>query len=250
MAKLIILGSSNALAGEGAENAHMVLVGEKRTVLIDSPSNPILRLARLGVSYEQVTDLIVTHFHPDHVSGVPLFLMDMWLRGRKTPLQIYGLPHAIDRLEALMDAFLWENWPDFFAVTFNRLPSNGLHLTMECDEFKLYTAEVCHMIPTIGTRFEFGNGKILTYSCDTAPCDAVVALAKDADLLIHEASGAFFGHTSAQQAAEIALKANARELCLIHYPTGEFWVESTLPDAQAVFGDKVFLAKDLMELEF
>jgi len=52
---------------------------------------------------------VVTHFHPDHVSGIPLFLMDMWLRGRKNPLQIYGLPHAIDRLENLMDAFLWTN---------------------------------------------------------------------------------------------------------------------------------------------
>ena len=251
MAKLIILGSSNAIAGECAENTHMVLVGEKRTVLIDSPRNPILRLSRFNIHYEQVTDLVVTHFHPDHVTGVPLFLMDMWLRGRTTPLVIYGLPHTLERLENLMDAFSWNNWPNFFPVTFNRLPSKGSHLAIDCDEFKLYTSEVRHMIPTAGVRFEFSvSGKILAYSCDTAPCDEVVQLGENADILIHEASGDLFGHTSSRQAAEIALKANAKKLCLIHYPTGEFWQDGILEDAQEVFGNDVFLAKDLMELNF
>ena len=250
MAKMIILGSSNAVSGYGAENTHMVLVGEKRTVLIDSPLNPIVRLAKLGIHHEEITDLVVTHFHPDHISGVPLFLMDMWLRGRKAPLEIYGLAHALDRMENLMEAYLWETWPGFFPVTFNRLPSDELHLAMEFDEFNLYTSEVQHMIPTIGMRFEFkDSGKVLAYSCDTAPCDEVVRLAEDADLLIHEASGPFLGHSSSKQAAEIALKANAKDLCLIHYPTGEFWVESTLPDAKEIFSEKVFLAEDLMEIE-
>ena len=251
MAKMIILGSSNAVAAAGAENAHMVVVGETRTVLIDSPCNPILRLAELGIGLEQVTDLLVTHFHPDHVSGIPLYLMDMWLRGRKTPLDIYGLPHAIDRLENLMDAFLWTNWPNFFPVTFHRLPSDEFFPVIACDDFKLYTSEVRHMIPTVGVRVEFVKAnKVVTYSCDTSPCDEVVRLGADVDLLIHEASGAFFGHSSSRQAAEIALKAGAKELCLIHYPTGEYWQESTLTDAEDVFDGKVFLAKDRMTLDF
>ncbi len=250
MAKIIILGSSNAIAAEGADNAHMVLVGTTRTLLIDSPCNPILRLAGLGIDFEQVSDLLVTHFHPDHVSGIPLFLMDMWLRGRKAPLQIYGLPHAIDRLENLMDAFLWGSWPNFFPVTFNRLPSKELYPVIECDDFKLYTSEVRHMIPTVGMRFEFAEtGKVIAYSCDTAPCDEVVRLGADSDMLIHEASGDFLGHSSSKQAAEIALKANAKKLCLIHYPTGKFWEENTLPEAQEIFGENVFLAKDMMSFD-
>ena len=40
MAKLIFLGTSNAISDENHENTHMVLVGEKRTVLIDCPNNP------------------------------------------------------------------------------------------------------------------------------------------------------------------------------------------------------------------
>lgn len=251
MAKLTILGSSNAIATTGADNAHMVMVAENRTVLVDSPCNPLLRLAAMGIAYEQITDLVVTHFHPDHVSGIPLFLMDMWLRGRKTPLQIYGLPHAIDRLAALMDAFSWANWPNFFPVTFNRLPSAELHLAIESDDFKLYTSEVHHMIPTVGLRFESKDAdRVVAYSCDTEPCDEVVRLSLNADVLIHEASGEFFGHTSSKQAAEIALRAKAKKLCLIHYPTGEFWLDSTLPDAKEIFGEETFLATDMLELNF
>ena len=250
MARLTFLGTSNAISGENADNAHMVLEIGERVILIDSPSNPLLKLASLGIDYENVSDLIVTHFHPDHVSGIPLFLMDMWLRGRKARLDIYGLAHALDRLENLMDAFAWDNWPDFFPVTFNRLPSKELYAAIQADTFKVYTSEVQHMIPTIGMRIEFSSGKVLAYSCDTRPCAEVVRLSQNADVLIHEASGAFFGHSSSTQAAEIALKSRVKELCLIHYPTGEFYNDSTVDEAKEKFGDKVFLAKDMMSLDF
>jgi len=251
MAQIIILGSSNALASKDHENAYMVIVGEERTVLVDSPHNPILRLDDVDVDYNEVTDLVLTHFHPDHVSGIPLFLMDMWLRGRKKPLEIYGLDHALTRLENLMDAFTWDQWPDFFPVTFNRIPSKKYSPLLKSADFDIYASEVRHMIPTIGVRVEFkGSGKIAIYSCDTEPCEEVVQLAKGADVLIHEASGAFKGHSSSKQAAEVASKAGVEKLYLIHYPTGEYWQENLLDDARSHFGGDVELAEDLMVLEF
>jgi ribonuclease Z len=102
MAKLVILGSSNALADETHENTYMVLQGVERTIMIDCVNNPIFRLGRFGVDFNNLTDLILTHFHPDHVSGVPLLLMNMWLLGRQRPLDIYGLHHTLDRIENLM----------------------------------------------------------------------------------------------------------------------------------------------------
>ena len=116
MAKLIILGSSNAIPDEKHENTHMAVVGDKRTVLIDCVSNPILRLPQAGIEFNALTDLVLTHFHPDHVSGVPLLLMNMWLLGRKNPLNIYGLHHTLSRIEDLMGFYAWENWPNFFPV--------------------------------------------------------------------------------------------------------------------------------------
>ena len=251
MAKIIILGSSNAIADKDHENAYMVIVGETRKVLVDSPHNPILRLKDVGVGFSEITDVVLTHFHPDHASGIPLLLMDMWLRGRKNPLKIHGLPHALDRLGNLMDAFGWENWPQFFPVTFNRLPSVGINLILSSPDFDIYTSQVCHMIPTVGLRVEFKeSSKVLTYSCDTEPCQAVVNLAQGSDILIHEASGDFVGHSSSKQAAEIATQANIGQLYLIHYPTGDFWNENLLEDARSHFDGEVELTEDLMVFEF
>jgi len=86
MPKVIILGSSNAIPDEKHENSHMALVGDERLVLIDCVNNPIVRLRKAGLDVEDITDLLLTHFHPDHVSGVPLLLMDLWLLGRKKEL--------------------------------------------------------------------------------------------------------------------------------------------------------------------
>jgi len=250
MAKLIILGSSNAVSSKDSENTHMVLVGETRAVLVDCVSNPIHRLDQVRVDFNDLTDLVLTHFHPDHVSGVPLLLMDMWLRGREKPINIYGLHYTLDRMEKLMSLYSWENWPDFFPVAFHRLPSSERILLLDCDEMSIFASSVHHMIPTLGLRFEAKQSqKVVAYSCDTGPCDEVVRLAEGADVLIHEASGAERGHSSAEQAGEIATQAKVGKLYLIHYPTGDNADHDLIADAQQTFQGEVYLAKDFMTID-
>ena len=251
MAKLIVLGSSNAISSPDSENTHMVLVGAKRIVMVDCVNNPIHRLGQAGVDFMNVTDLILTHFHPDHVSGVPLLLMDMWLRGRKRLINIYGLHYTLDRMEKLMEMYSWENWPNFFPVAFHRLPESEKTELMDCEEFKITSSPVRHLIPTIGLRFDFKSSqKALAYSCDTEPCVEVVRLAQGADTLIHEASGDSTGHSSAGQAGQIAARAEVNKLYLIHYPTGEYANGDLIAEARGQFQGEVFLATDFMTLDF
>ena len=121
MPKVIILGSSNAVPSKEHENTHFVILGEQRTILVDCVSNPVVRLEQAGVDFNRLTDIVITHFHPDHVSGVPLLLMDMWLMGRTKPLNIYGLHYTMDRLEDLMGFYSWERMAQFLLRRF--LPS-------------------------------------------------------------------------------------------------------------------------------
>ena len=122
-----------------------------------------------------------------------------------------------------------------------------MNLALECDEFKIFTSPVHHLIPTIGMRFEMvSTGKILTYSCDTEPCDAVVDLANGADLLIHEATGLHPGHTSASQAGSIAAQADVGGLFLIHYNPQDESLES---EASKEFSGLVARAEDFMIIE-
>ncbi len=176
-------------------------------------------LKEAGISFNQVTDLILTHFHPDHVGGLPGFLVESWLMGRKNPLHIYGLSHTIDRAETMMGLFDWKKWPNFYPVIFHRLPDQELSLVINSPTLHIYSTPVKHIIPTIGLRISFlQEEKVLAYSGDTEPCPEVVSLAQDADILIHEAAGMSFGHSSAVQAAQDARQAGVSKLYLIHYP--------------------------------
>ncbi len=248
MPKIVILGTSHAIPDEHHENTHLALIGQHRQVLIDCAGNPVVRLKQAGLDLNSLTDLFLTHFHPDHVSGVPSLLMSTWLLGRSEPLNIYGLPHTIDRIEKMMDFYEWEQWPNFFPVTFQRIPEQPMTLTLVCEEFRILTSPVRHLIPTLGLRIEATRtGKTLAYSCDTEPCDAVAELADSADALIHEAAGPFPGHSSASQAGRIAARAGVGSLYLIHYNPQD---ESLEVQAQKEFSGPVTRSEDFMTLEF
>lgn len=251
MSKIIILGSSNAIPHQDHENTHMVIVGEERTVMIDCASNPILRLEQAGVDFHSLTDLVLTHFHPDHVSGVPLLLMNMWLMGRRRPINVYGLHHTLDRIEGLMNFYNWSEWPDFFPVAFYRLPSGEMTMVMDSPDLRIYSSPVRHLLPTIGLRVELKRSKkAVAYSCDTEPCAQVIRLAEGADVLFHEASGAHRGHSSAAQAGDIARQAEVGALYLIHYPTGIYQTGDLIAEASQRFHGSIALATDFMTLEF
>ena len=213
MAKLLLLGTANAIPDAEHENPHMAILGQDGVVLIDCVSSPKIRLARAGIALDDIGDLIVTHFHPDHVSGVPLLLMNMWLMGRRRPLRIYGLHPCVERLEDMMGFYHWERWPRFFPVAFHRLPEQEGIIVLEKEEYRILASPVRHLVPTIGLRIESLNShKTVAYSCDTEPCQQVIRLAAGADILIHEATGASPGHSSASQAGGIARQAEVGAL--------------------------------------
>jgi ribonuclease Z len=251
MPKLIVLGTAPAVPSEQQDNSHMVLVGDKRTVLIDTSSNPFVRLRKAGVEPTSLTDLILTHFHPDHVSGAPLLLLDNWLVGQKEPLNVYGLTDTIERFEKMMDLFGWQHWPNFYPVNLVKLPSVELTPVMISDEFSIYASPVRHMIPTLGLRIEMHTaGKVVAYSCDTGPSQEVVRLAAQANVLLHEATGEDFGHSSAAQAGQVAQQAGVERLLLIHYDLMHNDLQNMLAQARGAFLGQVDLAQDFMVLTF
>lgn len=251
MAKLIILGSSFSIPDLNHENAHLALEDNHDLVLIDCASNPLVRLRRAGLNPEKISDIILTHFHPDHVSGLPLLLMDMWLLGRQSVLTIHGLDHVLTRVEKMMELFDWSTWPDFFPVNFHRITEEEMSPVLEGEQWRIFASPVRHLIPNIAVRIDFlPSGKTVVYSSDTEPCYEVVRLASGAEVLLHEASGESQGHSSAAQAGHIAHQAKAKRLLLIHYPTGEYMDGSLISQAAKTFPGPVALAEDFMQLEF
>lgn len=248
MTRLIILGTAAAVSDEQHENTHLALIGEERLALIDCVGRTAVRLHALGVDLtHQLTDLILTHFHPDHVSGVPSLLMTSWLEGRTQALNIYGLPYTLDRLQTMMGLYRWDTWPNFYPVNFVPIPETPMSLVMACAEWRIHASPVQHIVPTVGLRITPAHGRIVAYSCDTEPSPAVVELAQQADVLIHEAAGRSFGHSSAAQAGQVAAEAGAGELLLIHYPP-KIDAAQWESEARQSFNGPVSLAQDWMEI--
>lgn len=246
MTIITFLGTASAVPNLEHQNTHFVLESGDNVLLVDCVGNPIVRLEQAGIDPLSITDLVLTHFHPDHVSAVPLLLLDLWLMGRTNPLPIYGLDDIIDRFEKIMTLFYWEMWDGFFPVELHRMPSEEMNLLIDRDRFRMFGSPVFHSIPAMGIRVETDDG-ILSYSTDTRPCDAVVRLADQADVLIHEATGSGDGHSMPAEAGAIAEKAGVRKLYMIHYDP-EADVEALIAEAQTAFDGEVFAASDLLRI--
>lgn len=248
MAHLTILGSAYAVPNPDQENTHLALVLKQSAVLIDCSGTPLVRLEKAGIPLDWIDDIILTHFHPDHASGLPTLLMGMWLKGRKKPLTVHGLEITVAKASAMMDLFDWHQWPGFFDVRFHGVPEIPLQTILRTPEVSIVSSPVRHLIPTIGLRIQLEeDGVAAAYSCDTEPCQAVVDLAAGADLLIHEAAGEGKGHSSPYQAGEIARQAEVGKLVMIHYGPGQP-AEALIHQAKTAFQGQVDVARDWMVL--
>ena len=248
MSRLVILGTSYAVPDATHENTYLALEGRGGIILVDCPASPVVRLAQVGLSLEEVTDVILTHFHPDHAAGAPLMLMNMWLMGRTSPLNLFGPAHCLERLRMVMGMFGWSRWPGLFPVDLHSLPEEEASLSLESPDFRIVSSPVRHLIPTLGLRVQCRGGAVVAYSCDTEPCPAVIRLAQGADVLLHEATGLMPGHSSAGQAGEVARAAGAKSLYLIHYRPGAD-AGRLVSEAEETFSGRVVLAEDLMVIE-
>ncbi|OWT32347.1 ribonuclease Z [Methanobrevibacter sp. 87.7] len=99
------------------------------------------------------------------------------------------------------------------------------------------------------------KGIKITYSGDSRPCDAMVELAKDSTLLIHEAT--FLeedkdkayenGHSTTKEAAEIAKKANVNKLVITHFSNRYTNTKEFKKESEEIFKNTT-VAKDFMQI--
>ena len=99
-------------------------------------------------------------------------------------------------------------------------------------------------------------GRKVVYTGDTKPCNKVVEFARNADLLIHDATflsdledvAIEYGHSTARQAAEIAKEANVDRLVLTHISPRYLDDRAIEKEAKNIFENSI-VARDFLKLE-
>ncbi len=186
--QLQFVGCGDAFGSGGRLNTCFHLVGQNLNVLIDCGASSLVGMNKLGIDRNAIDTIFLTHFHEDHVGGVPFFLLEAnYVLKRKRALTIVGPPSLKARYGGIMEAA--------FPGTKELDLQFPLHLReLEVGErtkigaLRVTAFHVLHddrAGPCLGFRFE-AEGKTLAYSGDTEWTDAVIDIGREADVFICE----------------------------------------------------------------
>ena len=232
--KLHLLGTGAAISAPHRTTTMLALSTGADTLVVDCGGDVVQRLLAADIALESISGLIITHEHADHVSGFPLFMEKIWLAGRRRPLPVYGISPALDQARRCFETFDTSGWEDMPPIEWQAFPHEGETSVLENDIWHVTATPAQHAKPNVGLRVEHApEGRTVAYSCDTEPTSAFTRLAQQADVLVHEATGAMSGHSSPEQAAQVAADAEAGRLLLVHLPPG--LQDEDLADARRIF---------------
>ena len=162
----------------------------------------------------------------------------IWLSGRRDPLPVYGIAPALAQARRIHDSFSTADWPDYPAITWLEFAHKVNAAVLDDDTWAITASPGKHSVPVCGLRIAHKKtGKVLAYSCDTEFSERITELGQDADIFVHEATGAFPGHATALEAAQAAKSANAKRLLLVHLPPESNLTETHMKEAREVFAN-------------
>lgn len=250
--KITMLGTGAALPDpDRAQSAILLTLNNGRHFLFDCGEGATRQMVRANIDPASVGFVFLTHLHHDHICDYPYFVISSWMLNKTgAPLVLgpKGTRHFVDHL---FEHGAYET--DFRARSAYPIRQQNLEairpevrevspgVVFQDDDVKISVDWVEHIPREVcecfGVRVE-AEGKVIAFSGDTAPCDAMVKLARDADLLIHECTFpesfiahraktgvGTFSHTSPTDLGKIAVRANVKSLVATHF--GHF--DSTSP---------------------
>lgn len=198
--KLTIVGSGDAFGSGGRANTCFFLETAKAKLLIDCGASALPALKGQSVPLNEIDAVVLSHLHGDHFGGLPFLLLDArFLSKRERPLLIAGPPGTQERLTAAMEVF----FPKSSGSTWNfdwRVEEIAVGVETDVLGHTLVTAEVIHQSGAPSTALRLSDGdKTFAYSGDTEWTDALLPIARNADLFICECyayAGKLTGHMS------------------------------------------------------
>lgn len=288
--QVVLCGTGSPIADRERAGPCTAVIAAGHFLLVDVGPGAweTLDLANLPVG--RVDAVLLTHFHSDHIGDLGEAVTQSWIAGRSAPLEVFGPPGTARVVAGFAEAYAADvearvahhgdaAMPRTAAGAVAReipLPGEGeAALVFERDGLRVTMFAVDHapVAPAVGYRFDFA-GRSVVVSGDTRRSATLLANARGADLLVHEAlqpelvSRAAEGarrlgrerlaklasdipdyHASPVQAAEIARDAGVDRLVLTHLvppPNNRLARRMFLTGVAEVYDGEVTLGEDGM----
>lgn len=279
--QIVLLGTGGGpVVGRSRHQTSVLMLHDNDAYMLDFGLGAVQQFARTGVPFSKIRSMFLTLQRPDHTTDYGPFLLQGWIHGLYPAIQAYGPPGltamTVDYVKAM------KTTTDFWAESFDMQPMQPIvtheftqgGLVMQDDIVKVTSTLVKHppVVPAFGYRFDFKDRSI-AFSGDTAPTEAMINLAKGADVLVHEAmyvpamkvsmeadakrqkvnldavaKHMMADHTPVEDAGRIAQAAGVKELVLYHLapPAGHVTDEEWTAPAAKFFKGKIIIGQDLM----
>jgi phosphoribosyl 1,2-cyclic phosphodiesterase len=252
----------------GGNTTCVLVEGPQRTVILDAGTGirelgkEMERDPHLGI--DRPCFLAFSHFHWDHIQGLPFFKPAYDSRRTFTISAIGRERRGVD-LRSIFETQMQEQ---YFPVTLDGMGARIEFFQTDDDQLSVGLASVRvvkhrHPGDAYSYRFEDNEGKVLVYCTDIEHGESIdpriVELARGADVLIHE--GQYtpeelprfrgWGHSSWVQAVEVAEQAGVGQLVITHHDPDhdDAFLREVERQCQARFPNSV-LAREKMEITF
>jgi ribonuclease BN (tRNA processing enzyme) len=209
--QLIVLGCYGPYPPAGQNCSGYLLRHNDTAVLIDCGNGVLSRLRYYSEPWD-LSAVILSHLHSDHISDLMIMRYAWLMRQESTsPLQVF----APDEPREEFDRLAYKNLVETHAINDNS--------SIRIGGIQFHFSQGKHPYPSYFISAEAG-GKKLVYSGDTAVFPGMAEAVRGADVFLCEASylradldsGAGY-HLAAYQAAEAAKEAGAGRLVLTHH---------------------------------
>jgi len=280
--KVTLLGTASPTPRPDRFGPSTLVEAGDQKLLFDAGRGVPIRLRQIGVPVGRLDVLFITHYHSDHVSGIP----DVWLTGwlappygrRASPFRVIGPSGAKALMENLQRAYALDVKiriedeklpPEGAAVAAEEFDKDGV--VYERDGVKVTAFAVEHgaaIKPAVGYRVDY-KGRSVTLSGDTRYDENVVKHATGTDLLIHEVGAArpellaasvpaqriIAHHTTPREAGLVFSRSKPKLAVYAHISllSSEKIAEPTLDDVVAetrqAYAGPLVVGEDLMSFE-
>ncbi|MFA5815923.1 MAG: ribonuclease Z [Bacteroidales bacterium] len=250
---LTILGSSSGIPTASRNTTAHVLNVHERFFLIDCGEGTQMQFRKFHIRFGRVHQIFISHLHSDHILGLFGYLATQTIIGRKKEIEIFGPPD--------LEKFVRNHFSLFpesllLPIVFHSLDQSGVFNIFEDKAVEVTSFPVKHRIPTWGFLFrEKLNGRnnllnkprTFAYCTDTIFDPGLATVFAGCDLLYHEATyghkelnrAVSTAHSTARQAAELALLAGAKKLVIGHFSARYKDTAILLNEAREIFPETI-----------